>query len=172
MKRTPLSSLTSFPSDFQGSPEFGVSPEVLGGLAVAYSCKSSSQRARRCCKSWLGLLLFLAGAGVLGVQVTPAFMQLEQGLFRSHLILRCWQRTQARTRGVRPEPVGVDDIFQSASCRGDRHKRVDEYSGELSAGASVRVGPNETRGAITFFCALSLGARRGETKLGERREEK
>lgn len=89
-----------------------------GGFVVAYSCSNSSHRAKRCCKSWLGLLLFRAGAGVLGVQVTPAYdgnnvsllhtcslqlhclesltlIQFEHGLFLSHLILRCWHRTHA-----------------------------------------------------------------------------
>lgn len=32
--------------------------------------------------------------------------------------------------------------------------------------------PMKPEGRLRFFCALSLGARRGETKVGERREEK
>lgn len=35
-----------------------------------------------------------------GVHVTLALIQLEHGVLRSHLILRCWQSTQARTRGL------------------------------------------------------------------------
>lgn len=35
--------------------------------------------------------------------------QLEQGVFRSHLIFRCWQRTQARTLGALPAAVEVEE---------------------------------------------------------------
>jgi len=72
---------------------------ALGGVAeaVAYCFNRASHLANLSCKSWFGLLLLRAGAGVEGVHVTFALMQLEQGVFRSHLILRCWQRTQART---------------------------------------------------------------------------
>ena len=36
-------------------------------------------------------------------------MQLEQGVFRSHFILRCWQRTQARILGALPAVVEVEE---------------------------------------------------------------
>jgi len=85
------------------------SDEGSSGFFAAYSERSSSQRASRCWRSWLGLRLFLAGAGVLGVHFTLACMirqrlradpimarsettlaltQFAQGLFLSHFILR------------------------------------------------------------------------------------
>lgn len=88
-----------------------------GEPPAAYCCSSFSHRARRSCKSWFGRRRFRAGAGTLGVHVTlayrrmsmpkdrkyvdtvwPTFTQLEHGVLRSHLILRCWQSTQASTR--------------------------------------------------------------------------
>lgn len=49
--------------------------EVLGGEPpVAYCFKSSSHRARRSWRSWLGRRRLRAGAGVLGVHVTPAWV--------------------------------------------------------------------------------------------------
>lgn len=88
MNLTPPSSTMSFPPrGFQISSELGESAdEGAVGFAVAYSESNSSQRANLCCKSWFGLLLLRAGAGVLGVHATLALMQLEQGVLRSHLI--------------------------------------------------------------------------------------
>lgn len=87
MKRKPPSSSTSLPAGFHfckgssnsGTPstlarlgEGDLAGEGEAGFAVAYSFKSSSHRARRSCRSWLGLRRFRAGAGVLGVHVTLA----------------------------------------------------------------------------------------------------
>lgn len=47
---------------------------VLGGEPpVAYCLRSSSHRARRSWRSWFGRRRLRAGAGVLGVHVTPAW---------------------------------------------------------------------------------------------------
>jgi hypothetical protein len=46
------------------------------------------------------------------------FRQLEQGVLRSHLILRCWHKTQASTLGWRGTAWGallVEDIMSEES---------------------------------------------------------
>jgi hypothetical protein len=117
MNRTPPSSVTTVPAGNHLADELplprveaGVPAEkpfdelacatgVAGAEPVAYCLRSSSQRASRSWRSWLGRRRLRAGAGVLGVHVTPALRQLEQGVLRSHFILRCWHSTQARTLG-------------------------------------------------------------------------
>lgn len=89
---------------------------ACSGFSAAYSFRSSSHRANLSCRSWLGRRRLRAGAGVLGVHLTFALggcqqaqhpptrprhltlIQLAQGKTLSHLIFRCWQRTQARMR--------------------------------------------------------------------------
>lgn len=56
-----------------GFGEGGFADGGEAGLTLAYSFKSSSHRARRSCRSWLGRRRFRAGAGVLGVHVTLAW---------------------------------------------------------------------------------------------------
>jgi hypothetical protein len=89
--------------------------------ALVYVLMRASHRASLSWRSWCGLRRLRGGAGVLGVHPTPAWdtdtlsarkrsrryvrhpdllalVQFEHGLVRSHLIFRCWHKTQASTR--------------------------------------------------------------------------
>lgn len=116
-----------------------------GAEPSAYCLSSSSHRARRSWRSWLGRRRFLAGAGVLGTQVTFAFIQLEQGELRSHLILRCWQRTQARILDCLCGAAGDTDVDMSGlrmSHMPDRARLCKENrEGNVDVARSEQVKP-------------------------------
>lgn len=67
---------------------------------------------------------------MLGVHVTLALTQLEQGVFRSHLIFRCWQRTQARTLGALPAAVEVEEGVGAPVEEDIVSPRIDDWRGE------------------------------------------
>ena len=71
--------------------------------ASEYCLKRLSHRASRSWRSRLGLMRWRGGAGVLGVQTTLALTQFEQGVVRSHLILRRWHSAQ---ESWRPDGLG------------------------------------------------------------------
>jgi len=122
-KRTLPSSFTSFPVGCHRKSSATVACEARDGVglsgfpAAPYSFSISSQRASLSCRSWLGRLRLRAGAGVLGMHreldsemvsedrpdsndyaTGLTLTQWAHGNFLSHLILRVWQRWQARTR--------------------------------------------------------------------------
>lgn len=143
----------------------GVEPDDGTFAPEAYSLRSSSHLASRSWRSWLGRLRFRAGAGWLGMHWALALgggrcdsasyswategteggpgltlTQLEHGEFLSHLILRCWQSTQARMRGAfataAPGALALDtaDIADFVSDAAPRVWRV-AGRGELSDGS-------------------------------------
>lgn len=90
-----------------------------------------------------------------------ALTQLEQGVLRSHLILRCWQRTQARTRGLLCE-FGGGGGTADMMANGDEAAAMEEEGVEKPQ-ATSRHNQNERGGqAVVLRPAHDGGVRGGE----------
>lgn len=98
----------------------------------------------------LSLTLYAASSG-------PTLTQLEQGKFRSHLILRCWQSTQARMRGGFCGTLALVPV----PCAPDTDAAVDAAGDELVEVPAVTpareaISPSQDSRKIRKIRACSL----------------